>query len=330
MTSYLLRRVFAGSLTLLLITFVIYGLIRSMPGSPLDADPAMLDPSKMPRAEDLERMRKVYGLDQPWYIAYVHWVDSLRKGDLGHSYSQKKKVADLVKQRVGPTLTLSVTSLLLTYILAIPMGLYSTVRSGKLEERAMSVLLYMLYSFPSFVAALFLQMLFAVKLNETAFELPLFGHQSPGFDDMSTLEQTMDRFWHMVLPVTCFTYASLAYYCRFVKANMEEVIRQDYIRTARAKGLGPVRVILHHAFRNTLIPFVTLVGLTLPGLLSGAIILEQIFNWPGMGQLYFSSISTRDYPVIMALTLMFSVLTLLGQLLADILYAFVDPRITYH
>ena len=330
MTSYLIRRFFIGLLTLLLITFVIYGLIRTMPGSPLDTDPAMLDPSKMPREEDLERMRKVYGLDKPWPIAYIQWLGNVRDGNLGHSYSQRKAVTELVKQRIGPTLTLSVTSLFLTYLLAIPMGLYSTVRSGKPEERGISFLLYMLYSFPSFVAALFLQLLFAVKLQGTALELPLFGHQSPGFDEMSSVQQTLDRFWHMVLPVTCFTYASLAYYCRFVKANMEEVIRQDYIRTARAKGLGPIRIILHHAFRNTLIPFVTLLGLTLPGLLSGAIILEQIFNWPGMGELYFGSISTRDYPVIMALTLMFSVLTLLGQLLADILYAFVDPRITYH
>ena len=330
MTSYLIRRVGIGLLTLLLITFVVYWLIRQMPGSPLDTDPAMLDPSKMPREEDVERLKKVYGLDKPWYTAYWVWIGNVVEGDLGHSISQRKMVSVLVKERIGPTLTLSISSLLLTYILAIPMGLYSTVRSGKTEERGISFLLYMLYSFPSFVAALFLQLLFAVKLQGTVLELPLFGHQSPNFDDMSSLEQTLDRFWHMVLPVTCFTYASLAYYCRFVKANMEEVIRQDYIRTARAKGLGPIRIILHHAFRNTLIPFVTLLGLTLPGLLSGAIILEQIFNWPGMGQLYFASISTRDYPVIMALTLMFSVLTLVGQLLADLLYAFVDPRITYH
>ena len=133
----------------------------------------------------------------------------------------------------------------------------------------------------------------------------------------------------MILPVISFTYVSLAYYSRFIKANMEEVIRQDYIRTAKAKGLGPVKIMIHHAFRNTLIPFVTLLGLSLPALLGGAIILEQVFNWPGMGQLYFRSILTRDYPVIMGLTLALSVLTLLGQLFADMLYAFVDPRISY-
>jgi peptide/nickel transport system permease protein len=187
----------------------------------------------------------------------------------------------------------------------------------------------MLYAIPSFIAALFLQLLFAVKLSGTAWELPLMGMRHSDYETMGVFAQTWDLLQHMLLPVICFTYVSLAYYSRFIKANMEEVIRQDYIRTARAKGLGQMRIILHHAFRNTLIPFVTLLGLSLPSLLGGAIILEQVFNWPGMGQLYFRSIGTRDYPVIMGLTLSLSVLTLLGQLFADILYAFVDPRIAY-
>ena len=146
---------------------------------------------------------------------------------------------------------------------------------------------------------------------------------------MTETGKIVDILKHMILPVFCFTYGSLAYFSRFVKSNMEEVIRQDYIRTAKAKGVGPVRILLHHAFRNTLIPFVTLIGLTLPALLGGSVVLEQIFNWPGMGLLFLESIYRRDYPVIMGLTLMFSVLTLIGQLLADILYAVVDPRVTY-
>jgi peptide/nickel transport system permease protein len=176
------------------------------------------------------------------------------------------------------------------------------------------------------VAALFLQILLAVKLGW----LPLFGIvDSQAHDGMTTLGKAWDVFLHAVLPVTCFTYGSLAYYSRFIKANMEEAVRQDYIRTARAKGVSPRSIIWKHAFRNTLIPLVTLIGLTLPSLLSGAIILERIFAWPGMGTLFFESIHERDYPVIMGLTLMFSLLTLLGQLLADVLYAVVDPRVTY-
>jgi len=220
---------------------------------------------------------------------------------------------------------LSITSLALTYLLSIPIGLWSTVRSGTPAERTVSTLLYMLYSLPSFVAALYLQLLFYSKLGW----LPLFGMTSDNYETLSTAGKAWDLLKHSILPITCFTYGSLAYYSRFIRSNMQEVIRQDYIRTARAKGVPPNRVIWHHAFRNTLIPLVTLVGLSLPHLLSGAVILEQIFTWPGMGRLYFEAIAQRDYNTIMGLTLMFSVLTLLGQLLADVLYAVVDPRVSY-
>jgi peptide/nickel transport system permease protein len=210
-------------------------------------------------------------------------------------------------------------------VLSIPIGLWTTVRAGTTRERTVSSLLYMLYSLPAFVAALFLQLAFAVKLEW----LPLFGMTSDNFETLSLWGKTWDLFRHAAMPIACFTYVNLAYYSRFVKSTMQEVIRQDYVRTARAKGVPPWRVIWHHAFRNTLIPLVTLIGLTLPYLLSGAVILEQIFTWPGMGRLYFEAIDRRDYDTIMGLTLMFSVLVLLGQLLADILYAVVDPRVAY-
>ncbi len=329
MLDYVLRRILIGSVTLLLITFVVYGLIRSMPGDPLLVHLESAGPDKEIRRDDIERMRKIFGLDKPWYTAYFEWLGRTATGDLGTSLSRHVPVSGIIADRIGPTLLLSISSLALTYLLAIPLGLLSTVRSGRLDERALSTVLYMLYSLPAFVAALFLQILFAIKLKGTPFELPLFGMQSQGFDQMSTLDQAWDIFQHALLPVTCYTYGSLAYYSRFVKANMHEVIRQDYIRTARAKGVGPVRVITHHAFRNTLIPLVTMIGLTLPALLSGSIILEQIFSWPGMGRLFFESIRERDYPTLMGLMLMFSILTLLGQLLADLLYAVVDPRVSY-
>jgi peptide/nickel transport system permease protein len=329
MFYYLVRRSLIGLLTLVLITFVIFGLIRNMPGTPLTLMLAEVDPSREIRQEDLERMKKAYGLDKPWPAAYVQWLGNLARLDLGRSISRKQPVTRLIAQRVGPTLLLSVSSILLAYVLAVPMGLYATVRSGKPDERAMSTVLYMLYALPRYVAALFLLVLFSVRLEGTAFELPLFGMTSDNYQDLSTVGKVLDILRHMILPVACYTYASLAFYSRFVKSNMEEVIRQDYIRTARAKGVGPFRVITLHAFRNTLIPFVTLVGLTLPALLSGSVILEQIFTWPGMGRLFFEAITERDYPTIMGLTLMFSVLVLLGQLVADVLYAMVDPRVTY-
>ena len=329
MLDYLIRRLLLAVGTLLLITFLVYGLIRLMPGDPLLVAMESMGPDNMARAEDIERMREIFGLNDPWYVAYFEWLGRVVTGDLGTSLSRNAPVGSLIAGRVGPTLLLSVTSLTLTYLLAVPMGLYCSARANKPEERALSTGLYMLYSLPSFVAALLLQMLFAIRLRGTPFELPLFGMVSDDFATMSLGDQAVDLFRHAVLPVACYTYGSLAYYSRFVRANLQEVVQQDYIRTARAKGVGPRTVLLKHAFRNTLIPLVTMIGLTLPTLLSGAIILEQIFSWPGMGKLFFESIRERDYPTLMGLMLMFSVLTLLGQLLADILYAWVDPRVSY-
>ena len=330
MLSYFVRRLLLGFLTLLFITFLVYGLIRSMPGDPLLMQLESASPDKLPSKADIERMRKAFGLDKPWYTAYFEWLGKLAQGDLGPSLSRNEPVSTIIAARVGPTLLLSVSSLLLTYMLSIPLGLYSTARSGSIDERVSSTMLYMLYSLPAFVAALFLQILFAIKLRGTMFELPLFGMVTDmTYDGMSSWEKAWDIFKHALLPVTCYTYGSLAYYSRFIRSNMQEVIRQDYIRTAKAKGVGPMRILIHHAFRNTLVPLVTMIGLTLPALLSGSIILEQIFSWPGMGKLFFESISERDYPTLMGLTLMFSVLTLIGQLLADFLYAFVDPRVSY-
>lgn len=324
MLHYLARRVILGGITLVLITFVVYGLIRNMPGTPLTLQMGE-DPSFKMSPEDQKRLEEVYGLDRSWPEGYLVWIGNALRLDFGRSIPRKQPVVALIAERILPTLLLSVSSLILTYLICVPMGLYATVRSGRWDERALSTLLYMLYSLPSFVAALFLQILLAVKLDW----LPLFGMTSDDYADLTTWGKAWDILQHSLMPIICETYLSLAYYSRFVKSNLEEVVRQDYIRTARAKGVGPRRIMLHHALRNTLIPLVTLLGLTLPALLSGAVILEQIFTWPGMGRLLFESIRERDYPTIMGLTLMFSMLVLAGQLLADVLYSWVDPRVTY-
>jgi peptide/nickel transport system permease protein len=330
MWSFLARRILIGLLTLLTVTFLIYGLARSMPGDPiLLRMQQQIDSGRKTDPESLKRQREAYGLDKPWPEGYAHWLGGILKLDLGISIRRSIPVSEMISDRIGPTLMLSGTSLFLGYLLSIPLGLYGTARSGKLDERAMSVGLYMLYSLPAFVAALFLQMLFAVKLQGTWLELPLDGMKSSDFASMTLFAQAWDLFRHALLPVICMTYGTLAYDTRFIQANMQEVLRQDYIRTARAKGVPRSKVIVRHAFRNTLIPFVTMLGLSLPLILSGAIILEQIFTWPGMGRLFFEAILERDYTVIMGLMLLFSTLTLAGQLLADILYAVVDPRVTY-
>jgi peptide/nickel transport system permease protein len=326
MVNYLLRRLGIGLLTLWLVTFVVYALVRHMPGTPLTADQGNMHVGRQISPEAMEQLKKVYGIDKPWYVGYWRWLGNVVQGDFGRSIPKNNKpVLTLIVERAPATLLLSVTSLVLAYALSIPLGVWSASADGTAIERTVSTLLYGLYSLPSFVAALYLQLLFYVRLGW----LPLYGMTSDGFTSMTTTGKAWDILLHSVMPVACFTYGSLAYYSRFVRANLQEVVRQDYIRTARAKGAGPKRVLWRHAFPNTLIPLVTLLGLTLPSLLSGAVILEQIFVWPGMGRLFFESISQRDYDTLMGLTLMFSVLVLAGQLLADILYAVVDPRVTY-
>lgn len=326
MATYLLRRLLLGCVTLVAITVVVYGLARNMPGNPLTAQLGE-DPSRRITAEDYARMQRAYGLDHSWPEGYLQWARNLLRGDLGRSITRKQPVTTLIGERLGPTLLISGTAFLLIWLAAVPLGLYASARSGRPDERIVSLMLYALYSFPTFVAALFLQVVFAVWSRGTTWELPLFGMTDLP-PDAPLGGRILDVARHMVLPVICQTYVSLAYDIRFIRANMEEAVRQDYIRTARAKGAGPWRVLFHHAFRNTLIPLVTLLGLSLPSLIGGSIIIEQIFTWPGMGRLFFESIRERDYPTIMGLTLMFSVLTLLGQLLADLLYCLVDPRVS--
>ncbi len=325
MANYIFRRLMLASLTLLMVTILVFGLMRAMPGSPLTLN--LEDPSRQLRKEDIELLKEQYGLNKPWYVAYVGWLGNVLQGDLSESFHLHKDVTVLIGERIGPTLLLSLTSMFLTYVLSMPIGLYSSVRHGKYDERTLSTILYMLYSLPSFVTALLLQSYLSYRLGW----FPLKGmYDSLLFPTLSWSEKIGHVAWHCVLPVFCYTYASWAYYSRFIRANMAEALQQDYVRTARAKGVGPLRVVMRHAFRNTMIPMATLIGLSFPALLSGSVILERIFTWPGMGQLFFESILSQDYNVIMGLTLVFSVMTMLGTLLADIMYAIVDPRISYH
>lgn len=328
MLQHLARRIPIALATLVLITFVLYGLIRSLPGTPLDALKSAIaeQGGRMIDSARYEEMKKFYGLDRGWVGGYLKWLLDLARGDLGMSLADpSSRTIDVVLPRIGPTLLLSGTSILLAYLLSIPLGLWCGARAGSLPERAVSTLLYMLYSLPSFVAALFLLILFSVELDW----LPLSGMRCPDdeFRELSAAGKAWDILCHMVLPVACFTYGGLAYNVRFIRSNLQDVLRQDFIRTARAKGLSEGIVVARHAFRNSLIPLVTLLGLTLPALLGGSVILEQIFGWRGMGLLLYESVLQRDYPVVMALVLLYSILVIAGNLLADLLYALVDPRI---
>ncbi|MBQ3349890.1 MAG: ABC transporter permease [Thermoguttaceae bacterium] len=346
MFQYFLKRLVLACITLFFITFIVYGLVRAMPGSPVMLEEGF-DPNRSMSEADRKEREKYFALDKPWYVGYFIWAGRLspvalqvqekapfirwpiirfKSMDLGMSSREKTPVLNSIAQRLGPTLQLSIASLLITYMLSIPIGLYSSVHRGQKRERVLSLFLYGLYSFPSFVAALLLLLVFYQNMPWDWLKLEP-GLHSANYESLSFFGKLGDNFKHMFLPTLCYSYGSLAYLSRFIKSNMEEVVRQDYIRTARAKGVSPRNVTLHHAFRNTLIPFVTLLGMSLPGLVGGSVILENIFRWPGIGQLFLDAITWRDHFLIMGLVLMFSTLTLLGQLLADMLYSVVDPRV---
>lgn len=327
MVNYLLRRLLLAFFTLICISILTYILIRAMPGDPI----RMLygeDISKSISEEDIIRQKELFGLNDNWVIGYCKWARHAAMLNFQNSIRFRQPVLQIIASRIPSTLLLSGTSLILTYLLSVPLGLYSTIRSNKPDERMTSIFLYGLYSLPSYVFALQLLFLFYVLPQNPEWKLGP-GMVSDDYATLSPVEKVLDVAKHMILPVICFTYASLAYYSRFIKATMEETMRQDYIRTARAKGLGQWAVVLGHAFRNTMIPFVTKIGLSLPSLLGGSIILERIFAWPGMGQEFIQAITFKDIPMVMGLVMMFSILTLAGQILADVLYAWVDPRISY-
>jgi peptide/nickel transport system permease protein len=270
-------------------------------------------------------MLSLYGLDKPIHVRYVTWLKRLMTFDFGDSLRNQRPVTELILERLPATLILNIASLFIALLISIPLGLYSALRQNSMFDKINGAVLYMLYSLPDFWVALLLIILFGVKLKL----LPIFGMETIHSGDLGFIQYWADRIRHMILPTVCLTYGSLAFLSRFVRGSTLEVIQQDYVRTARAKGLKEDTIVYGHVFRNTLIPILTLLGLLLPTLISGSIILEAIFSWPGIGALFYESVLARDYPTIMGLSFITSLLVLLSTLLADLLYAWADPRVTY-
>lgn len=324
MLNYTLRRLAYVIPTLLGITFVTFIIISLAPGDPIaylqsGSASAQISP------EDYDEMLRLYGLDKPLPVRYGIWLKRLVTLDFGDSFLDHRPVITKIKERLPATLILNIVSLVLTLALAIPFGLYSAVRQHSRFDKIGGTVLYMLYSLPEFWVALLLIMFFGVKLHI----LPFIGMESLDARDLGFWSYLWDRILHLVLPTICLTYGSLAFLSRFVRGSTLEVIHQDYIRTARAKGLDDGTVIYKHILRNTLIPVVTLLGILLPALISGSIILEYIFSWPGVGALFFDAVMSRDYPTVMGLSFITAVMVLLSTLLADLLYTWVDPRVKY-
>jgi len=322
MLNYTLRRLAYLFPTLLGITIITFFVISLAPGDPVDVIQGGSMTARI-SPEAYEAMQKLYGLDKPIHMRYVTWLKRLITLDFGNSFVDHRPVTLKIREALPATLVLNIISLVLALLISIPLGLYAAVRQNSRFDRLGGTFLYMLYSLPEFWVALLLIMLFGVKLNI----LPFIGIQS--LEEMGFMERVWDRMLHLVLPVVSLTYGSLAFLSRFVRGSTLEVIRQDYVRTARAKGLDDSAVVYRHVFKNTLIPVVTLLGILLPTLISGSVILEYIFSWPGIGSLFFDSVFSRDYPTIMGLSFITAVMVLLSTLLADLLYAWVNPRISY-
>ncbi|MFQ5510271.1 MAG: ABC transporter permease [Candidatus Krumholzibacteriia bacterium] len=324
MLIYTLRRLAYLFPTLLGITFITFFIISLAPGNPVDV---MQEGTMSTRIspEAYQEMLRLYGLDKPFHTRYVVWLKRLLTLDFGNSFLDHRPVITKITERLPATLLLGGVSLLLVLVLAIPFGLYSAVRQHSRFDKIGGTVLYMLYSLPEFWVALLLILFFGVKLDV----LPFIGIESLGARHLGFFAYLWDRILHMILPTICLTYGALAFLSRFVRGSTLEVIHQDYIRTARAKGLDDHRVVYKHVFKNTLIPLVTLFGILLPTLISGSVILEYIFSWPGIGALFFDSVMARDYPTVMGLSFVTSVLVLMGTLIADLLYTWIDPRISY-
>jgi len=321
MSHYLLRRLLLMIPLLIGITLISFTVIHLAPGEPTDLQTQM-----NPQASgDLQaRLHKNYGLDKPLHQQYLLWLQRLVKLDFGDSFAQDNRpVRDKIAERLPVTITLNLLSLATILLVALPLGVISAVRRNSLFDRATTVLVFTGFAMPSFWLALLLMDWFGVRLGW----LPGSGLKSLGYEYLSFSGQIFDRISHLLLPVFIAAIGGLAGFSRYMRSNMLEVIRQDYIMTARAKGLSEGVVIYKHALRNALLPVITILGLSVPGLIGGSVIFETIFAIPGMGKLFYDGVMMRDYPLIMGVLVIGAVLTLVGNLLADLSYALADPRI---
>lgn len=340
MINYILRRLAQAIPQMLLISLILFLLMQTF-GDPI----ASLGQRKPPRPADRERLRRQLGLDQPMYVQYLVWLAGndwmkidmdgdgvaetpgkrlgVLRGDFGNSLISKRPVLELITERLPNTLLLMVTAEIVIIIFSLVIGVYSAFRQYSFFDNLLSSLLFVGYSMPIFLIALLLMYLFSLNFKEWGLpHLPTAGMFDP------EVGRTPGQIaLHMVLPVISLSVISIAGYSRYVRSSMLEILGQDYIRTARAKGLGERLVVMKHALRNALLPFVTLVGLDIPFLLAGAVVTESIFGWPGTGRLFVERTAQSDFPVLMGILMMTAIAVVIFQLLTDIAYSYLDPRI---
>ena len=317
MWRYFVRTIAQRLLLLFVISIISHAVIHLAPGEPSAVDPM----NPMLKAADIARIRQSFHLDDPIYLQYFHWIYDLFSGQLT-SFRDGLPVLPRIWDRFLNSLPLFVCTTLIVWTASFPTGIRAALKRGSLFDRSSTFIAYTLISIPGFFLS-YLLILWIVR----SFHLPVIGLHTFGTEGSSATVRLMDRIWHLVVPSVMAALTGVAVLSRYVRSQMLEVIDQDYVRTARAKGLDEDTVVYGHALRNALLPFVTMFGFLLPGLISGSVIFEQIFAWPGLGLLGYEAILTRDFPMILTLNFMAAALTLFGILVSDILYALVDPRI---
>jgi peptide/nickel transport system permease protein len=323
MASYLFKRILMLIPLMVGITLITFTVIHLAPGEPVEMQVAM-NPKVSKEAR--ERLRKFYGLDKPLHEQYLTWVGKLVRLDLGRSFSSDNRpVKDKIKERLPITLSLNIIALVLEFGLCIPIGILAATHRDTWLDKGITVFVYLGFAVPIFWLALLLMYLFGVKLNW----LPISGLHTVGSESYGMFRYTWDLAKHLIMPISVASFGSLAGMSRYMRSSMLNVISQDYITTARAKGLPERVVIYKHALRNALLPLITQAGLSIPGLIGGSVIFETIFAIPGMGQLFYQGVMSRDYPVVMGIVIIGAGLTLIGNLLADVSYSLADPRIKH-
>ncbi len=316
MTIFLLRRVLQSIIVILLVTVITFALLRAIPGNPAIA---ILGPNSFRNPAAIAQFDKQYGFDLPWYSQYWLWLRHLLAGNLGFSWKLNQSVASLLGTHLPKTIFLVGISTILALLLAIPVGVIQAVRRNRFIDHFFNGFSTVFYAMPAFLLGILLILFFAIKI-------PIFPPEGPQGEGLGVV---FTNFNALVLPIISLTLITLALFSRYMRSSVLDNLTEDYVRTAKAKGASERRVLIRHVLRNSLIPIATLLGLSLPGIIAGALITESVFNYPGMGYLFYQAALNSDYPILLGITIVVAVATVVGSLLADIAYAVLDPRVRY-
>ena len=319
MGRYIIRRILQAIPLLFLVSIFMFALIHLMPGGP---EQVLFNPHLSPASRAAMRAR--FGLDDPVPLQYLKWLGNALTGNFGFSFGTNQPVLDVLRERFPATLELFSSALVLALVLTIFLGTLSAVRQGSITDYSLTTLSYFGIAMPIFLFGLFGQYIFGVALHW----LPTSGMETLGYN-LDPFNAFIDRLQHLILPMCVLAITFIAGWSRYMRSSMIEVVKQDYMRTARAKGVGPVKILIGHALRNAVIPLITVVALDFGAIAGGATITEGVFAWPGMGLLFFQSLQIRDYPVLLAMLMLGAVFVISFNLIADVLYAVMDPRIRY-